>query len=82
MRTVCFYHQNLELSRAIGYREGEIVSILNLGTTCRLVEQLDRAIEWHTLVSALKTHNIVTHFNTDCMQLQFLSPVLQCNGRE
>ena len=42
--------QNLELSRATGNRQGEVVSLLNLGTTCELLEQLDKAVEWHTLV--------------------------------
>ena len=42
--------QNLELSRATGSRQGEVVSLLNLGTTCELLEQLDKAVEWHTLV--------------------------------
>ena len=46
-----FSMQNLELSRASGYKQGEEVSLLNLGTTCELLDELDKAIEWHTLVS-------------------------------
>ena len=29
---------------------GEVVCLLNLGTTCELLNKLDKAIEWHTLV--------------------------------
>ena len=47
--------QNLELSRATGNVKGEIVSLLNLGVTCELLDQLDKAIEWHTLVSYWST---------------------------
>jgi hypothetical protein len=43
------YTLNLELSRASGYKQGEEVSLLNLGTTCELLDELDKAIEWHTL---------------------------------
>ena len=43
--------QNLELTRAMGNVSGESVSLLNLGTTCELLNRLDKAIEWHTLVS-------------------------------
>ena len=52
MCLACYVHtQNLELCRATGDKEGEIVSLLNLGTTCELMDELDKAIEWHTLVS-------------------------------
>ena len=42
--------QNLELTQAINDISGEMVSLLNLGTTCELLNCLDKAIEWHTLV--------------------------------
>ena len=45
----------MELSRATGSVKGEIVSLLNLGVTCELLDQLDKAIEWHTLVSVWYT---------------------------
>ena len=48
--------QNLELSQASGYRHSEEVSLLNLGTTCELLGKLDKAIEWHTLVSWIEIH--------------------------
>ena len=56
--TVCCLYiiQNLELSRASGYRHSEEVSLLNLGTTCELLNKLDKAIEWHTLVSWTDIH--------------------------
>ena len=44
------HSQNLELSRATGNVSGEIVSLLNLGITCEILDKLDKAIEWHTLV--------------------------------
>ena len=49
--------QNLELTRAINDVSGEMVTLLNLGTTCELLNCLDKAIEWHTLVT---THCHVT----------------------
>ena len=56
-----FLSQNLDLSRAAGYRHGEIVSLLNLGTTCELIGQPDRAIEWHTLVRRTIRFNHACH---------------------
>ena len=38
------------MTRAIGNTSGEVVCLLNLGATCELLNKLDKAIEWHTLV--------------------------------
>ena len=43
--------QNLELTRSLGHKSGEVVTLLNLGTTYELLNKLDQAIEWYTLVS-------------------------------
>ena len=43
--------QNLELTRSLEHKSGEVVTLLNLGTTYELLNKLDQAIEWYTLVS-------------------------------
>lgn len=43
--------QNLELTRSLEHKSGEVVTLLNLGTTYELMNKLDQAIEWYTLVS-------------------------------
>lgn len=55
------------------------MSLLNLGTTCELLEQLDKAIEWHTLVS---THNTSTPHSSSIelhipLPMQHLSAVVE-----
>ena len=66
----------MELSRTIGYKHGEIVSLLNLGTTCEQLEQLDKAIEWHTLVSQY-TDFMRSTLNPSLAFLQHLSAVVE-----
>ena len=41
----------MELSQVTRNFPVEMVSLLNLGITCELMNKLDKAIEWHTLVS-------------------------------
>lgn len=45
--------QNLELTRSLEHKSGEVVTLLNLGTTYELLNKLDQAIEWYTLVSKI-----------------------------
>ena len=53
--------QSLEQNRASGNRQGESVCLVNLGTTCEMLDQLDKAIEYHTAVSFDST--FVTEYN-------------------
>lgn len=62
--------QSLELNRASGNRQGESVCLVNLGTTCEMLDQLDKAIEYHTLVSFDST--VVTEYNINSF-MQYLS---------
>ena len=50
--------QNLELTRSLEHKSGEVVTLLNLGTTYELLNKLDQAIEWYTLVSKINTLKI------------------------
>lgn len=43
--------QGLEICQTIDDKAAESVILLNLGVTCELTKQFDKAIEWHTLVS-------------------------------
>lgn len=52
------YLQNLELTRSLEHKSGEVVTLLNLGTTYELLNKLDQAIEWYTLVSKINTLKI------------------------
>lgn len=50
-KVLLFAAQNLELTRSLENKSGEVVTLLNLGTTYELLNKLDQAIEWYTLVS-------------------------------
>ena len=56
----CMHVQALELCQANCNRAAEQVALLNLGTTCELMGNSDKAIEWHTLVSAILFIDVFT----------------------
>lgn len=56
--------QALELCQASGNKAGEQVALLNLGTTCELIGDTEKAIEWHTLVRGLSVEMSVIHSGT------------------
>lgn len=63
IETLFLHLQNLELTRSLEYKAGEVVTLLNLGTTYELLNKLDQAIEWYTLVSSNLTNSQCDLFN-------------------
>ena len=57
---LCVVHvQGYELAQVTGSHRVEMVALLNLGATCELSDKLDKAVEWHTLVSHCTDHSWV-----------------------
>ena len=66
----------MELTRSLEHKSGEVVTLLNLGTTYELLNKLDQAIEWYTLVSR-HTQNLIQSTKVLCLCVQYLSLTVQ-----